>query len=88
METLKQDLVDLNNSISKLKNQIKKAKSDAENNIKPLTEELKELRIDKRNFATKNDFESVQSCIRRENNIKFKIDAQWNEYSILSNKLS
>lgn len=88
MEKLKQDLTDINNSILQLKSQIEKAESDAKNNIKPLTEELEQLRIDKRNFALKNDFDSVQSCIRRENNLKFKINAHWNEYSILNNNLS
>ena len=53
-----------------------------------MKEELVQLKEDKRNFASKNDFESVQNCRRRESNIKFKIEAQWNWYLILKDQLS
>ena len=88
METLKQDLEDLNNKITGLESEIRSAESEAEDNIKPLKEDLAQLKEDKRNFASKNDFDSVQMCRRREDNLKFKIDAQWYRYSILKNQLS
>lgn len=87
MEELKQDLDDLNNSIRELENQIEIAEREAENNIKPLKEELIQVKQDKTRFASKNDSDSVQNCIRKENNLKFKINAQWNECSILKDKL-
>lgn len=85
---LKQDLNCLNNEIQKLESEIKAAEDEAERNIKPLKEELAQVKEDKRNFASKNDFDSVQICRRRENNIKFKIDAQWNRYVLLKENLS
>ena len=88
MEKLKQNLNDLNNSISELKSQIREAKIEAEVNVKQLTNELSQVRQDKKEFAIKNDFDSVQNCRRRENNLKFKIDAQWNNYSLLNSELS
>lgn len=88
MTSLNQNLVDLNNDIISLEYEIRMAEAEAENNIKPLKEELVQLKEDKRNFASKNDFESVQNCRRRENNLKFKIDAQWNRYSLLKEDLS
>ena len=88
MEKLKQNLNDLNNSISELESQIREAKIEAEVNVKQLTNELSQVRQDKKEFAIKNDFDSVQNCRRRENNLKFKIDAQWNNYSLLNSELS
>ena len=88
MEKLKQNLNDLNNSISELKSQIREAKIEAEVNVKQLTNELSQVRQDKKEFAIKNDFDSVQNCRRRENNLKFKIDAQWNNYLLLNSELS
>ncbi len=88
MEKLKQNLNDLNNSISELESQIREAKIEAEVNVKQLTNELSQVRQDKKEFAIKNDFDSVQNCRRRENNLKFKIDAQWNNYSFLNSELS
>lgn len=87
MDELKQDLDKLNNSIRELENQIETAKTEAENNIKPLKEELIQVKQDKTRFAAKNDSDSVQNCIRKENNLKFKINAQWNECSILNDEL-
>ena len=87
MEELKQDLNDLNNSIRELENRIETAKTKAENNIRPLKEELAQAKQDKTRFAAKNDSDSVQNCIRKENNLKFKINAQWNECSILNDEL-
>ncbi|WP_298523724.1 hypothetical protein [uncultured Methanobrevibacter sp.] len=87
MDELKQDLDDLNNSIHELENRIETAKTEAENNIKPLKEELAQVKQDKTRFAAKNDSDSVQNCIRKENNFKFKINAQWNECSILNDEL-
>lgn len=88
MDKLKQDLDDLNNSIRELENQIENARSEAESNIEPLNAELSQIREDKRKFAAQNDFDSVQSCRRREENLKFKITAQWNHCSILKNDLT
>ena len=84
---LKQNLDDLNRSIRELENQIENAKSDAENNIEPLRIELAQIKKDKSRHAMKSDFDSVQSCRRKENNLKFKIEAQWNEYLMLKNQL-
>lgn len=87
MDKLKQELNDLNKSISDLENQIEEAKSEAENNIKPLNDELSKVKQDKEESVLKNDFESFQICKRKENNLKFKIDEQWNKYIILSEEL-
>lgn len=87
MDKLKQDLENLNKFILKLENQILEAKSEAENNIMPLNAELTQVKQDKTKYAAKSDFESVQSCRRKEENLKFKIKAQWNKYSLLKSDL-
>lgn len=87
MEKLENELKELYIEIADLEKQIDDAKKEAEENIKPLKAELERLREDKRIYASKNDAESVRDCIRREDNIKFKIDAQWNNHSILSDEL-
>ena len=88
MNELKNDLDDVLNSIRNLEMEIQKAKEVADENVKSLELELDSLRQDKRRFASKSDFESVQSCRRKEDNLKFRINAQWNEYSILKSELS
>lgn len=88
MDKLKQDLNSLKDEIKNLESEIENAEREAEDNIRPLKEELIKIKEDKRNFASKNDFDSVQECRRRESNIKFKIDAQWNRYSMLNDQLS
>ena len=88
MDKLKQDLNILNNSIKKLEIEIEKANLEAENNIKPLKIELNQVKKDKSRYASKGDFDSIQDCIRKENNLKFKINAQWNKYSLLKEDLS
>ena len=88
MNGLKMELDELEKSIKDLEIQIKQAEIEAENNIRPLELELASVRKNKRKYALKGDFDSVQSCIRRENNLKFKISAQWNKYSILKEDLS
>ena len=87
MEKLKEDLNNLNDEIKELKKQIQKEKTEAENNIKPLKSQLIQLKEDKRRYALKNDFDSVQSCRRKEDNLKFKISAQWNKHSLLKEEL-
>ena len=87
MDRLIENLENLNSRISEVESQIEEAKSEAEGNIKPLNEELEQLRQDKRNYAMKNDFESVQNVISRQNNLKFKIDAQWNKHNLLKDEL-
>jgi predicted site-specific integrase-resolvase len=88
MEGLKQDLDNLNDEIRDLEIRVQKAKDEAESNILPLEAELSQVKEDKRQFALKNDFDSIQTCRRREENLKFKISAQWNQYSMLKNDLS
>ena len=88
MNELKNDLGDVLNSIRNLEMEIQKAKEVADENVKSLELELDSIRQDKRRFASKSDFESVQSCRRKEDNLKFRINAQWNEYSLLKNELS
>lgn len=88
MDKLKQKLAKLNEDIEDLENKIYNAKIEAENNVNPLKLELTEVKKDKSKFASKNDFESVQNCIRNENNLKFKINAQWNKYSLLKEDLT
>lgn len=88
MDSLKHDLDNLNEDIKNLESEIAKAESEAQNNVKPLEDKLQQLKEDKRIFASKNDFESVQNCRRREDNIKFRISAQWNRYSLLKEELS
>ena len=87
MEKLRQELDELNSSIRNLEIEIENARLEAESNIEPLNAEIEQIRQDKRKFATKNDQESIQSCRRREENLKFKINAQWNHHSILKNEL-
>ncbi|WP_458403778.1 hypothetical protein [Methanobrevibacter sp.] len=87
MDRLIEELNDLNRDISELENRISQAKIEAKSNIEPLEAELENVRRDKREFGFKNDFEAVQSCKRRENNLKFKINSQWNRYSILKGEL-
>ena len=88
MDELKKDLNEVNVRIDELEIQIANAKKIAEGNIEPLNIELKQVKQDKSHFATKNDFNSLQDCRRKEENLKFKINAQWNEYSTLKNKLT
>ena len=88
MDRLEGDLDSLNREIEKLESEIQNAEKEAEGNIEPLNKELAQIREDKRNFASKNDFESVENCRRRENNLKFKISAQWNRCSLLKEELS
>lgn len=87
MEKLISDLNNLLHEIRVLENKIHDAEIEVENNIKPLNNKLSKIREDKRLFASKQDFDSIQSCIRREDNLKFKINAQWNEYSLLKDEL-
>lgn len=87
MEKLKQDLDNLNTSIREMEKRIRDAKAQAEDKVKPLSIELAQVKKDKRDYAFKNDLESVQTCRRKENNLKFKIDAQWNEYFLLTDEL-
>lgn len=88
MENLIEKLDNLNKSIVKLEIQIQKAKVEAGNNIKPLKYELAQVKENKRKSALKNDFDSVQNYRRKEDNLKFKIDAQWNKYSLLKDDLT
>lgn len=88
MDGLKRDLDNLNEEIRDLEIRVQKAKDEAESNIQPLEAELSQVKEEKRQFAMKNDFDSIQSCRRREENLKFKISAQWNQYSMLKNDLS
>ena len=87
MNKLKEDLADLNNKIQDLEIQIKKSNQKAEDNVKPLKTELAQVKKDKSQYAYKGDFASVESCRRKEENLKFKINAQWNESLILKNDL-
>jgi len=87
MHKLKLELDRLNAEIRELEAEISKSKLEAEATIRPLNDELSRLREEKRNFASKNDFDSVQECNRKQNNLKFKINAQWNSYSMLKEKL-
>ncbi|MBQ8017224.1 MAG: hypothetical protein IJ258_03870 [Methanobrevibacter sp.] len=87
MDKLKCALDELNASIRDLENQIENARLEAEGNIEPLKHELNQIREDKRRFASHNDFESVQTCRRREDNLKFKIEAHWNHHSMLKGEL-
>ncbi|MDO5859862.1 hypothetical protein [Methanobrevibacter sp.] len=87
MDKLQKDLDDLNSSIRDLESQIEKEKEIAEESIKQLNAQLSQIRQDKRSYAAKNDFESVQNCRRKEENLKFKITSKWNRHSILKNDL-
>ena len=88
MDKLEGELDILTRKIESLEGEIKKENKKAEGNIIPLNEELAQIREDKRNFASKNDFESVENCRRRENNLKFRISAQWNRCSLLKEELT
>lgn len=88
MNELKINLKNLNNSILELEGDIEDARRQAQANVDPLVLKLSKVKEDKRIYASRNDFESVQEGIRKENNLKFRIDAQWNQYSILKNELT
>ncbi len=88
MNELTEKLDDLNSAISQLKNEIAEAEREALINIEPLNAELAGVKKEKREYGLKSDFESVQSCIRKENNLKFKISAQWNRSSMLKDELT
>ena len=88
MEKLMKDFDNVCENIRDIENQIEQAKCEAENNIAPLKEELSQIKEDKRKYAIKNDFASVQSLNSRERNLKFKIAAQWNKYSLLKEDLT
>lgn len=85
---MQEKLHDLNSSISELEVQIKNAKAEAEDNIKPLKAELSQIKREKTQCALKNDFDSVEALRRREENLKFKISAQWNSYTLLKEDLT
>ena len=87
MDNLENDLNELNIEISELEKQISEAEKRAEDNVEPLRQELSQVKRDKTLYASKNDFDSVSDCIRREENLKFKINAQWNEASQLKDDL-
>lgn len=87
MDNLENDLNELNIEISELEKQISEAEKRAEDNVEPLRQELSQVKRDKTLYASKNDFDSVSDCIRREENLKFKINAQWNEASQLKDGL-
>lgn len=88
MEKLKHELDDLNGEIRNLESRIEKERLEAERNAEPLKDELSRVKDDKRRFGQKNDFESVQDCLRKEENLKFKIAAQWNRHSMLKGDLA
>ena len=56
MDKLEGELDILTRKIESLEGEIKKENKKAEGNIIPLNEELAQIREDKRNFASKNDF--------------------------------
>lgn len=87
MEELKQELEEVIIKINDLEAEIEIAKQKAHSNIEPLKNELSRLKEVKRRYAFKNDPDSVRECIRREDNLKFKINAQRNEYLILTDEL-
>ena len=88
MDKLTEKLNELNTRISELENQIAEAEREALKNIEPLNAELARVKKDKREYGLKSDFESVQACVRKENNLKFKISAQWNRSSMLKDELT
>lgn len=88
MDKLLCDLKNLNTEIDELERQIGEEMRTAQSNTVPLTDELSKLKINKREFAQKGDFDSVEMCRRKEANLKFKINAQWNRSSIMKNDLS
>ena len=87
MEELTKELEEVITKINDLEEEIEIAKAKAHSNIEPLKKELSRLKEVKRRYASKNDPDSVRDCIRKEDNLKFKINAQRNEYLILSDEL-
>lgn len=85
---MEHELYDLTETIRELESQIENAKAEAEDNIKPLKEELSQIKREKTQCALKNDFDSVEVLRRREENLKFKISAQWNSYTLLKEDLT
>lgn len=88
MLELKNQLNKLNEEINLLENNIEKAKIEAEENIKLINTQILEIKENKRKYALKNDFESVQQSNSKIENLKFKINAQWNKYSLLNEELN
>ena len=87
MEELTKELEEVITKINDLEEEIEIAKAKAHSNIEPLKKELSRLKEVKRRYASKNDPDSVRDCIRKEDNLKFEINAQRNEYLILSDEL-
>lgn len=87
MEELIKEFEEVLIKINDLEDEIEIAKQKAHSNIEPLKNELSRLKEVKRRYASKNDSDSVRDCIRKEDNLKFKINAQRNEYLILSDEL-
>ena len=87
MEELTKELEEVITKINDLEEEIEIAKAKAHSNIEPLKNELSRLKEVKRRYASKNDPDSVRDCIRKEDNLKFKINAQRNEYLILTDEL-
>ena len=87
MKKLKEDLTNINNKIRDLEIQIEKSNQKAEDNVKPLKTELAKIKKEKSQHAYKGNFNSVEICRRKEENLKFKINAQWNESMLLKNDL-
>jgi len=87
MEHLIEELEEVIIKIDNLEEEIEIAKAKAHSNIEPLKNELSRLKEVKRRYASKNDPDSVRDCIRKEDNLKFKINAQRNEYLILTDEL-
>ncbi len=85
---IEKELYDLTGTIRELESQIENARAEAEDNIKPLKEELSQIKREKTQCALKNDFDSVEVLRRREENLKFKITAQWNKYTLLKDDLT
>lgn len=87
MEELIKEFEEVLIKINDLEDEIEIAKQKAHSNIEPLKNELSRLKEVKRRYASKNDPDSVRDCIRKEDNLKFKINAQRNEYLILTDEL-
>lgn len=88
MNRMEEELSMLNNEIGDLESQISDAERRAEANIQPLKDELAEVKRDKTLYASKNDSDMVSECIRKEDNLKFKISSQWNESLHLKDELT
>ena len=84
MEELTKELEEFLIKINDLEDEIEIAKAKAHSNIEPLKNELSRLKEVKRRYASKNNPDSVRDCIRKEDNLKFKINALRNEYLILT----